>query len=85
MSENISKAEMKSRESMQKSELFLVHELKAILSDEELTGKKNELPKQQKIEGISASVHTLLKYSNLIMLKQIIMVGYNVVQQEKNA
>lgn len=85
MSENISKAEMKSRESMQKSELFLVHELKAILSDEELTGKKNELPKQQKIEGISASVRTLLKYSNLIMLKQIIMVGYNVVQQEKNA
>ena len=85
MSENISEAEMKSRESMQKSELFLVHELKAILSDEELTGKKNELPKQQKIEGISASGHTLLKYSNLIMLKQIIMVGYNVVQQEKNA
>ena len=61
MSENISKAEMKSRESMQKSELFLVHELKAILSDEELTGKKNELPKPK------VSLHQYILYLSILI------------------
>ena len=61
---------MDAKESMQRSELFLV-----------LTERKNDLPKQQpKTEGKSTSMYNLPKCFNLLVLKQIdaIMDSYNV-------
>lgn len=56
------------------------------ISDEELAETKNELPKQQIIEGMSTSIHNILKSSNPPVLKQIdsIMNSYNILRQEKD-